>query len=344
MGCYWAFSPSGRPIVLPDANATLTAVAGLLVGHYTNPAALTGCTAVLCPQGAVAGVCTRGGAPGTRETDALRPGTLTPTIHGVLLTGGSAFGLDAAGGVMRWLEAQGAGFATAVARVPIVAAAVVFDLGVGDPAVRPGANEGHVAASLASAAPVVEGCVGAGTGVTAGKALGIARAVKTGLGSACTAARDGTLVAALAVVNAFGEVVNPATGRVLAGPRDAGTGAFVNTLTTMQERAAGFQAAAEHTTLVVVATDATLAKEHANALANMADDGLARAIRPCHTQMDGDVVFALATGRRTTRLSLSVLGALAAEVASRAIVRAVTEATGAGGLPAFRDLIAVARR
>jgi len=329
--------------VLPDANATLTAVAGLLVGHYTNPAALTGCTAVLCPEGAVAGVCTRGGAPGTRETDALRPGTLTPVIHGLLLTGGSAFGLDAAGGVMRWLEAQGAGFSTAVARVPIVPAAVVFDLGVGDPAVRPGANAGYVAASLASAAPVVEGCVGAGTGVTAGKALGIGRAVKTGVGSACTAARDGTRLAALAVVNAFGEVVNPATGRVLAGPRDAGTGAFVNTLTTMQERAAGF-GAAEHTTLVVVATDATLTKEHANALANMADDGLARTIRPCHTQMDGDVVFALATGRRTTRLSLSVLGALAAEVASRAIVRAVTEATGAGGLPAFRDLAGAVRR
>jgi L-aminopeptidase/D-esterase-like protein len=311
-------------------------LSGVLVGHWSNLVALTGCTVVLCPAGAMGGVSIRGGAPGTRETDALRPGTLTPVVHGILLTGGSAFGLDAAAGVVRYLAEQGVGFPTKAALVPIVAGAVIYDLGLGAAAVRPTAGDGYTAARAAATAPVTEGCVGAGTGATVGKALGLAAAVKSGLGSACLTAQDGTLVAALAVVNAFGEVLDPADGRVLAGPR-SGDG-FASTIDAMQSSTAGSLTPGEHTTLVVVATDATLTKEQTNALANMADDGIARAVRPAHTQMDGDAVFALATGGRASQPSLSTLGALAAEAAALAIVRAVTQATALGGLPAARDL------
>lgn len=325
-------------IVPSTLNTTLTAVAGLRVGHHTDRRALTGCTVILCPGGATGGVCVRGGAPGTRETDALRPGTVTPSVHGVVLTGGSAFGLDAAGGVMRYLEEIGAGFPTPAGLVPIVPAAVVYDLGIGDPTVRPTAEDGYTAAMDATDDPVAEGCVGAGTGVTAGKALGIGQAVKSGLGTAAVTALDGTVVAALAVVNAFGEVVEPNSGVVLAGPRDAE--GFMPTIDAMQQRAPGFQTPVQNTTLVVVATDATLTKEQANALAGMADDGIARAVRPAHTAVDGDLVFALATGRRQTTLTTSTLGALAADVVARAIVRAVFFASPAAGLPSARELAA----
>ena len=326
-------------MVYLETNTTLTAVPGILVGHATLDAHLTGCTVILCPQGATAGVCIRGGAAGSRETDALRPGTLTPSVHGLLLAGGSAFGLDAATGVMRYLVAQGIGFETRHARIPIVPAAVIYDLGLGDAAVRPTAEDGYAAAQSATAGPVTEGCIGAGCGATAGKALGMDRAVKSGLGSWAATAADGTRVAALAVVNAFGEVTDPATGRVLAGHRHHTGSGFAPTVEAMQGPATSPHAThLENTTLVVVATDATLTKEHANALANMADDGIARCVRPAHTQMDGDAVFALATGRRQTSLSLSALGALAADCVAQAIVRAILQATAAGGLPAARDL------
>lgn len=321
-----------------ETNTTLTAVPGLMVGHATLAAALTGCTVVLCHHGATGGVCIRGGAPGTRETDALRPGTLTPAIHGLLLTGGSAFGLDAASGVMRYLAEQGAGFETKHARIPIVPAAVIYDLGIGDASVRPGPDDGYAAARGASTAPVPAGCVGAGCGATVGKALGMERAVKGGLASEALQTREGTWIGALAVVNAFGGVIDPAGGVALAGPRSRSGDGFVPSLEAMQRPATGAAGPGENTTLVVVATDATLTKEQANALANMADDGIAHAIRPAHTQFDGDAVFALATGRRQTSLSLSALGALAANLVASTIAQAVRQATSAGGLPAFRDL------
>ena len=248
-------------IVPSTLNTTLTAVAGLRVGHHTDRRALTGCTVVLCPGGTTGGVCVRGGAPGTRETDALRPGTVTPSVHGVVLTGGSAFGLDAAGGVMRYLEEIGAGFPTPAGLVPIVPAAVVYDLGIGDATVRPSLDDGYTAAMDATEDPVTEGCVGAGTGVTVGKALGIAQSVKSGLGTAAVTALDGTVVAALAVVNAFGEVVEPNSGVVLAGPRDAE--GFMPTIDAMRGAGATVLSVDADKTLVIDRPALTAAADRA---------------------------------------------------------------------------------
>ena len=310
----------------------ITAIAGIEVGHATDPVGLTGCTVVLCRAGAVAGGSVRGAAPGTRETDLLRPGNLVEHAHAVLLTGGSAFGLDAAGGVMRYLEERGIGFDAGAARVPIVPAAVLFDLGVGDARARPDAAMGYVACEAASAGAVAEGNVGAGTGASVGKVLGPALAMKGGIGTALRAAGD-LLVGALVAVNALGDVVDPATGRIVAGVRD-GQGGFADSLRLMFHPPAT-PPPAGNTVIGVVATNARLDKAAVNRVADTAHDGLARTMRPAHTMYDGDAIFALATGEREA--PITVVAALAVEAVAEAIVRAVRTAEAAGGLLAARD-------
>ena len=328
-------------------NATLTAIAGLEAGHYTDQANATGCTAILCRTGAVAGVEVRGGSPGTRETDLLQPMRRVERIHGLLLSGGSAFGLDAAAGVVRYLEEQGIGLRVGPALVPIVSAAILFDLGLITAAVRPDAAAGYAAAVAAGPGPVAEGSVGAGTGATVGKALGLARAVKAGIGTAALTLPGNIAVAALVAVNAYGDVFDHRTGQIFAGPRRESGSGFVRTMDwlTGQESDAGRDsiddaAPLSNTTIGVVATDAGLSKEEANFLARISHDGLALTIRPCHTMRDGDTMFALATGQTQTAASvdLTVLGAAAVEVTTQAVLRAVATADGLGGIPAVREL------
>lgn len=320
-----------------DDNDTVTAVSGVLVGHWTDEDAATGCTVALCPDGAVASADVRGGAPGTRETDLLRPGGLVERAHAVLLTGGSAYGLDAAAGVMRWLEERGKGFPVQAGVVPIVVGAVLFDLSLGRSDVRPDAAAGYAACQAASAEPPSEGSVGAGTGATVAKALGPERALKGGLGSACETSEDGPSVGALVAVNSFGEVLDPESGRVLAGPRAEG-GAFADTLAVLRSRPGLSPFTGDpNSTIGVVATDAALSKSDCYRLAVMAQAGLTRAIRPAHTPVDGDTIFTLATGDRERPADLLRLGALAARAVERAILRAVGEATGLASVPSARE-------
>ena len=287
----------------------LAAVEGIRVGSWTDRGARTGCTVVLCPPGTVGSGEVRGGAPGTRETDLLRPGMLVHEVDAVLLTGGSAFGLAAADGVMRWLEERGRGFDTGVARVPIVPAAVLFDLGVGDASARPGPDEGYAACQAASEDPA-EGMVGAGAGATVAKLHGPGRARPGGLGTA-SITEEGVTVAALAAVNAFGEILDE-DGEVLAGAVEGPEGEAISPWPT-------------NTTIAAVTTDAALSRERAHLLAVAAQDGLARAVRPAHTMWDGDTVFTLATGRSgTTGAPQPVLERMAEDVVARAIRRAVT--------------------
>lgn len=300
-------------------NETITAVRGIQVGHATNRRARTGCTVVLCPAGAAAGVDVRGFAPGTRETDAIRPGRLVGQAHAVLLTGGSAFGLDAASGVVRFLEERGAGYTTAHAVVPIVPAAVIYDLAVGDPRVRPDKAMGYRACKAAGDAPVPTGRIGAGTGATVGKAPGLHRA-DGGIGSARAKLPNGVTVAALVVVNAVGGIVDPATGEMVAGAPDETSDRMADAAprSTRERRPA---TPGTNTTIGVVATDAALSSVEANIVASMAHDGIARAIHPAHTLHDGDTLFALATGKR--KADVNAAGILAAEVVARAILNAV---------------------
>ncbi len=317
-------------------NGTLTDVPNLLVGHDTDLEGATGCTVVLTPQGAPCGVDVRGAAPGSRELALLKPGRLVQAVHAVLLTGGSAFGLAAADGVMRWLEERGHGFDTGVAKVPIVPAAVLFDLAIGNPQARPGPEAGYRACENASRDPVPEGNVGAGTGATVGKLLGPRYAMKGGLGSASVRIGRGVTVGALAAVNALGDVVEPQTGRILAGTRRPVVGNFLDTAKAMRGDLGQTILGMMNTTLVVVATDARLNKAELTILAGMAHDGLARAVRPAHTMLDGDTVFALSTGDR--KANLSAVGAAAADVVAEAIVRAVRTAERLHGVPAAADL------
>lgn len=317
----------------------ITDVSGLLVGHAADATALTGVTVVLTPAGAVGGVDVRGGAPGTRETDLLAPENMVQEVHAIALCGGSAMGLAAASGVVDWLREQGVGFDVGVTRVPIVPAAVIFDLLIGSPDRFPDPAMGYAACAAASTA-VAEGCVGAGSGATVGKALGPGAAMKAGVGTWSETLADGTVVGALVVVNAFGDVWR-APGIQIAGPRGP-DGRLADTLTLL--RTPGLQAAfgapqgtGANTTIAVVATDARLSKAEATKLAQMAHDGLARSIRPVHTPFDGDTVFCLATGRRPAP-HLVVLGSIAAEVLALAVERAVLTATALGGLPAAQDL------
>lgn len=319
-------------------SGSLTDVAGLSVGHWTDLEAATGCTVVLCDgEGAVAGVDVRGSAPGTRETDLLDPVNAVQRIHAVLLGGGSAFGLDACTGVVRWLERHGRGVEVGPVRVPLVCGAVLFDLMVGRADRRPDAAAGEAACDAASAAPVPQGSVGAGTGATVGKMLGFERVTKTGLGSASLRLADGVTVAALVAVNACGDVIDPASGAVLAGPRLPG-GGFTRTTEWLRENASALRIGGSNTTIAVVATDAELTKPEAAKVARMAHDGLARTIDPVHTMMDGDTVFALATGTSGVPGDVTAVGAAGATALAQAVLASVREATGLAGVPAVRDL------
>jgi L-aminopeptidase/D-esterase-like protein len=302
---------------------------------------------VLCEAGAVGGVDQRGGAPGTRETDAMHPLHLVDKVHAVLLAGGSAFGLEAATGVVRYLEERGVGFNVRVARVPIVPAAILFDLGIGDPKVRPDAAMGYQACLNASSEPPTEGNAGAGMGATVGKILGPGQAMKSGIGSAARAIGRRVVVGALVAVNAFGDIIDPSTGRIVAGARSLHTGPiqlgagryFADTLQVMKtlvgRQVLGF-AARQNTVIGVVATNARLNKEQVNKVAQMAQAGIARTVRPAHTMLDGDTLFALATGERAA--DVNIVGAFAAEVVAEAVLRAVRSASPVAGLPTANEV------
>ena len=308
----------------------ITDIPGIRVGHDTNLEAATGCTVILCDTVAVGGVDVRGGAPATRETELLHPLNLVEQVDAVVLTGGSAYGLDAASGVMRYLEEQGLGYDTGVARIPIVPAAAIFDLGFGSASIRPDAEAGYQACKNATAEPVMQGNIGAGTGATVGKMAGPSFMMKGGLGSASTLLSDGTLVGALVVVNALGDIIDPQTQKVVAGARNP--------------VGHGFLAANPfgNTTIAVVATNASLTKGQTNKIAQMAHDGIAQTIRPAHTMFDGDTIFGLAMGPKLQIMTnstiaasqVSTIGAAAATILARAIIKAVRHATELHGVPA----------
>jgi L-aminopeptidase/D-esterase-like protein len=312
-------------------------VQGIRVGHAADLKALTGCTVILCDGGAVAAVDVRGGAPGSRELALLRPGMLVRKIHALFLTGGSAFGLDAAGGVMRYLEERGVGHPTSYGVVPIVPSAVIYDLNVGDARRRPDPAMAYEAAASASADEAGEGNVGAGAGATVGKILGIENATKAGLGTAILKLSGDFVLGALAVVNAVGDIYDPVTGHILAGARDPVTGGFVDTIRFVREQIAFIPPMGESTTLAVIVTNANFDGAELGVIAAMAHDGLARVIRPVHTRHDGDAVFALSTGK-IRGLDVNIAGALAAELVAWAIRRAVEMAEGLAGIPSARDL------
>lgn len=325
---------------------SITDVRGIEVGHAQDEEALTGCTVILCRKGAVAGVDARGGAPGTRETDLLNPINLVEKVHAVVLAGGSAFGLDAASGVMRYLEEKKIGFNAGAAKVPIVPSAILYDLNLGRADVRPDSDMGALAAAVAVSTPPAEGNVGAGTGASVGKMFGTALAMKSGLGTASMDIGGGVIVGAIVAVNAFGDVVDPKTGEIIAGLRSGKVGPlrvgkkgqFADTLAVMKSPIGrgilGFASRA-NTVIGVVAANAKLTKAQATKVAQMAQDGIARTIRPAHTMLDGDVIFALSTGAK--KADVSVVGAFAAEVMAQAIIRAVKTAKSAGGLPGLNE-------
>jgi len=324
----------------------VTDVRGIEVGHAQDDQALTGCTVILCRKGAVAGVDVRGGAPGTRETDLLNPINLVEKVHAIVLAGGSAFGLDAATGVMRYLEENKIGFNTGAAKVPIVPSAILYDLNIGRADVRPDSAMGYRAAASASSNAPAEGNVGAGTGASVGKMFGLKLGMKSGLGSTSMSIGSGIMVGALVAVNAFGDVIDPQTGKIIAGLRSGKVGPlrigkkdyFADTLTAMKNpvgRGVLGLAARTNTVIGVVATNAKLTKAQATKVAQMAQDGIARTIRPAHTMLDGDVIFALSTGRR--KADVSTVGAYAAEAMTEAILRAVKLAASVGQLPGLNN-------
>jgi L-aminopeptidase/D-esterase-like protein len=336
---------------MAERNDDLCDVPGILVGHDTNLEAGTGCTVVRCAWPALGAVDVRGGAPGTRETDLLDPRCMMTEVHAVLLTGGSAFGLAAADGVMRALADEGIGYDAGVARVPIVPAAVLFDLGVGRADVRPNAASGMRAVRAATGGPVPLGTVGAGAGATVGKMAGPAFAVKGGVGSASEQLPDGHVVGALVAVNALGDIYDAGTGRLLAGARSpSGQRWLADDIAAAQSGASQLSAPVQppfpgaQTTLAVIATDAPFSKAELAKIAQMAHDGLAMAIRPVHTPFDGDVVFALSTAQNAATsapagaLPLSLAGAAAARTLARAVAKAIRAATGLHGVPALRDI------
>lgn len=330
----------GGRTVQSEESSGLTLVEGLKVGHYTLSERPTGCTVVLAEAGAVAGVDVRGAAPGTRETDLLDPINTVEKVHAVVLSGGSAFGLDTASGVMRYLEGKGIGFDVGVAKVPIVPAAILFDLSVGErPEIRPDSDCGFRAAAAATGGAVPEGNVGAGAGATVGKSAGSKRAMKGGIGTSSIRLENGLVVGALVAVNAWGDVIDPQSGTVVAGVRtEDGTGlADARELFRRGELHQGKWG--RSTTIGVIGTNAKLTKTQATKVAQMAHDGLARAVEPAHTPFDGDTLFALSTGAWVGDPDLALIGELAAQVTAEAIVRAVEKAEGIPGYPAARDLV-----
>ena len=334
---------SSRKPGFATLGGAITDVPGVKVGHFTETRRPTGCTVVMTEAGAVGGVDVRGSAPGTRETDLLDPTNLVDQVHAVLLAGGSAFGLDAATGVVRWLEEHQFGFPAGPTRVPIVPAAILFDLAVGDHKIRPDAMAGFKACEAASTSAPAEGSVGAGTGASVGKIFGMGRAMKGGIGTASVKVGKIT-VGALIAVNAVGDVIDPKSGKVLAGARteDGKSRLGVTEALLRGEVPASLQAGMA-TTIGVIATDAVLTKAQARKIAQMAHDGLARTIDPIHTMWDGDTLFALATGKSGVPGNMIALGAMAAAVTSAAVLRAVLNAKGLSGpgvpaLPSASDL------
>ena len=330
----------GPAIGPADAKKGLTAVDGLTVGHHTLTERPTGCTVVLTgAEGAVAGVWVGGGAPGTRDIELLDPSNTVPRVHAIVLSGGSAFGLDSASGVMRFLDEKKIGFQTRAGKVPIVPSAILYDLAFGNrPDVRPGADCGYRAATGATAGAVAEGNVGAGAGATVGKLNDMPNAMKGGIGSSAIVTQDGLVVSALVAINAVGDVVDPATGTIIAGARAKDGKGFADARLLIRAGAAYPPRPAENTTIGIVATNALLTKAQARKVAQMAHDGLARAIVPAHTPADGDTIFAVATGTRAGDADMMRIGALAADVMSEAIIRGVLAAKASGGLPAARDV------
>ena len=333
----------------PTGGRGLTEVHGIKVGSVTLPERPTGCTVVLVDgEGVPGGVSQRGGAPGTSETDLLHPLNMVDKVNAIVLAGGSAYGLDARTGVMRYLEEQKMGWRVPTGVVPIVPAAILFDLGFGKrPDVRPNAECGYKAVSEATSGPVAEGNVGAGAGATVGK-MGEGRPMKGGLGSAAFRLPNGLVVAALVATNGVGDVIDPETGKVVAGARAADGKSLLDIRKSLRngaaDRGSAQPRAGENTTIAVVATNARLTKTEINRIATMADDGFARAINPSHTMGDGDTVFALATGRWTSQANVSVVGALAADALAEAIVRAVSKAETIEGIPSAKSLGTVPSR
>ena len=331
----------GDGIGLPQGGS-ITDVPGLKVGQHTMKERPTGCSVVICEQGAVAGVDVRGSAPGTRETDLLSPLNTVEKAQAILLSGGSAYGLAAATGVVKWLEEKGLGYKIGKGVVPIVPAAILFDLGVGDFKIRPGENEGYKACEAATTGPVAEGNVGAGAGATVGKMFGPESAMKSGLGTASVKVGDtGIVVGAMVAVNAVGDVVDPRTGKIVAGARAEDGKGFRDSMAAIMSGYRVVEQSGANTTIGVVATNAPFTKAQMTKIAQMAHDGLARAINPVHTASDGDTIFAMSTGTTQVKASTTAIGAIAATVLSRAIVRAVMQAEGLKdlGLPSHRDYV-----
>jgi L-aminopeptidase/D-esterase-like protein len=330
-------------------SGAITQVQGIKVGHFTDTRRPTGCTVLLFDKGAIAGVDVRGSAPGTRETDLLNPINTVQQIQSIVLSGGSAYGLEAAGGVMRYLEEKGLGYHLGPAVVPVVPAAILFDLGVGDPKIRPTAESGYQACQAAATGKLLEGNVGAGAGATIGKLFGAKLAMKSGLGTASLHI-EGTdvVVGAIVAVNAVGDVVDPGAGAIIAGARKPDGSGFLDCMSRLRagvgvvlpsaSRAQSGDEYSRNTTIGVVATNVALGKAQLTKIAQMAHDGLARTIRPVHTLFDGDTLFAVATAASPTRVDHGAIGALAADVLEQAVMRAVKTATGLPGLPSYRDL------
>lgn len=324
--------------LLPERGIRL--VPGVFAGHHTLDGRPTGCTVILTPDGAVGGVDVRGGAPGTRETDLLDPVNSVQRVHGIVLSGGSAFGLETATGVSRFLEERGIGFPAGPVKVPIVPAAILFDLSLGDPSIRPGADCGYRAAEAAMnpAGRLAEGNAGAGAGATVGKLAGMERAMKGGIGTASIRLPGGLIVSAIVAVNAVGDVIDPTTGRVVAGVRTEQGDEIAGASSILRQGVSPAALPASNTVIGVVATNATLTKAQATKVAQMAHDGLARTVTPSHTPWDGDTIFALATGMHTGDADLLTVGALAADVVGEAILRAVHAARSVGEIPAVSDM------
>ena len=322
-----------------DAAGSITDVQGVKVGHFTEPGRPTGCTVLLFEKGATAGVDVRGSAPGTRETDLLNPINTVQQVQAIVLAGGSAFGLDVASGVVRFLEERRLGYAVGNIVVPIVPAAILYDLEVGDPKIRPTAESGYKACQAATTQRVMEGNVGAGAGATIGKMFGPKQAMKSGLGSASIrVGNTGIVVGAIVAVNAVGDVVDPKSGKIIAGARTPDGAGFMDSMARVREGYSVRADAATNTTIGVVATNVALDKVQLTKVAQMAHDGLARTIYPVHTPSDGDTIFAVATGVAPVRTNHGAIGALAAEAMAQAVLRAVMSARGIAGLPSYSDL------
>jgi len=327
--------PGGRKPPL-QSEGFITDVQGIKIGHFTDSRRPTGCTVVLYEQGAVAGVDVRGSAPGTRETDLLKPTNLVDKVHAIVLSGGSAFGLETATGVMRYLEEHDAGFVTAAGKVPIVPAAILYDLNVGDARIRPNADAGYRACVNAKTGLVEEGTIGAGAGATVGKING-GRPMKGGIGTSSIKLTNGLVVGAIVAVNCVGDVIDPKTGKIIAGARTADGKAFLNIIDAYRA-GGGAPPPGQNTTIGVVATNARFDKTQMTKIAEMSHDGMARAINPTHTLSDGDTIFSLSTGTSSVTPNLSAIGALAAEAVSEAILRAVMKAKSVAGFPSYSDI------